>query len=40
MENNENNGHLINVLTALNDVDLGKYGVTDETKVGRLLNFT
>ena len=34
MKNNENNAHLINVLKSLNDVDLGKYGVSDETKVG------
>ena len=34
MKNNENNGHLINVLKSLNEVDLGKYGVSDETKVG------
>ena len=34
MKNNENNAHLINVLKSLNDVDLAKYGVSDETKVG------
>ena len=33
IKNNENNGHLINVLKSLNDVDLAKYGVSDETKV-------